>query len=113
MTQTGKKTTAIAEANEMIEVLKADIQKYAADAELLSKQIAKHEEDITVWTGDQKAVTNVREIEKADYDAAHADLSESVDALGRAIAVLKKMMGDKKQAAAFTQLSKTQLSKLK
>merc|ERR1719316_2162171 len=59
-----QKTTAIAEANEMIEVLKADIQKYAADAELLSKQIAKHEEDITVWTGDQKAATKVRKIEK-------------------------------------------------
>jgi len=99
-----QKTAAIAEANEMIEVLKADIQKYAADAELLSKQIAKHEEDITVWTGDQKAATNVRAIEKADYDAAHADLSESIDALGRAIAVLKKISSDKKQAA-FTQLS--------
>lgn len=101
-----QKTAAIQEANEMIEVLKADVQKYAADAELLSKQIAKHEEDITVWTGDQKAATKVRDIEKADYDAAHADLSESVDALGRAIAVLKKMMSDKKQApGAFTQLS--------
>jgi cell division septum initiation protein DivIVA len=103
---TRQKTTAIAEANEMIEVLKADIQKYAADADLLSKQIAKHEEDITVWNGDQKAATNVRDIEKADYDAAHADYSESIDALGRAIAVLKKQMSDKKQAAAFAQLSK-------
>merc|ERR1719217_982020 len=100
-----QKTAAIAEANEMIEVLQADIQKYAADAELLSKQIAQHEEDITVWTGDQKAATNVRNIEKADYDAAHLDLSESVDALGRAIAVLKKQSSDKKQAAAFAQLS--------
>merc|ERR1719421_1166710 len=90
-----EKSAAIAEATEMIEVLKADIQKYTADAELLSKQIAKHEEDITTWTNDQKA----------DYDAAHTDLSESIDALERAIAVLKKQMGDKKQAA-FTQLSK-------
>merc|ERR1719421_1656996 len=105
MIPSGEKTAAIAEATEMIEVLKADIQKYAADAELLSKQIAKHEEDITTWTNDQKAATNVREIEKADYDAAHTDPSESVDALGRAIAVLKKIMPDKKQAA-FSQLSK-------
>jgi len=103
---TRQKTEAIAEANEMIEVLKADIQKYAADADLLSQQIAKAEEDVTAWTNDQKAATGVREIEKADFDTAHADLSESVDALGRAIVVLKKMMGDKKQAgAAFTQLS--------
>merc|ERR1719379_186412 len=38
-----QKTAAIAEANEMIEVLKADIEKYTAEAEKLSKQIAKHE----------------------------------------------------------------------
>jgi len=95
----------------MIEVLKADIQKYAADAELLSKQIAKHEEDITVWTGDQNAATKVRAIEKGDYDAAHADYSESIDALGRAIAVLKKQASDKKQAA-FTQLSELRTNNL-
>jgi len=109
---TRTKTEAIAEANEQIEILKADIQKYAADVELLSEQIAKTEEDITVWTGDQKAATNVREIEKADYDAAHADYSESIDALERAIAVLKKMMSDKKQAASFEQASFAQLAKL-
>merc|ERR550537_1731013 len=86
---TVEKKRAIAEANEMIEVLKADIQKYAADAARLAKEIAEHEEDISVWTGDSKAATKVREIEKADYDATHADYSESVDALERAIAVLK------------------------
>merc|ERR1719159_432305 len=44
-----QKTAAIEEANEMIEVLKADIQKYTADAEQLAKQIAESEEKITVW----------------------------------------------------------------
>merc|ERR1719456_599521 len=34
-----QKQAAIVEANEMIEVLKADIQKYAADAEALAKEI--------------------------------------------------------------------------
>merc|ERR1719450_2064618 len=82
----------------MIEVLKADIQKYAADAELLAKEIAEHEEDIAVWNGDIKAATKVREIEKADYDETHKDYSESVDALERAIAVLKKQAHDRKQA---------------
>merc|ERR1719364_523414 len=46
-----------------------------------------------------KAATKVREIEKADYDAAHKDYSESVDALERAIAVLKKQAHDRKQAS--------------
>merc|ERR1719390_86902 len=48
---TVEKKRAIEEANEMIEILKADIQKYAADAEQLAKEIAEHEEDIAVWTG--------------------------------------------------------------
>merc|ERR1719158_2626526 len=89
----------------MIEVLKADIQKYAADAELLAKEIAELDEDVSVWNGDVKAATNVREIEKADYDATHKDYSESVDALQRAIAVLKKQAHDRKQAGSLVQVS--------
>merc|ERR1719158_961304 len=46
---TAEKKTAIAEAEETIEILKADIQKYAADAEQLAKEIAEHEADIAVW----------------------------------------------------------------
>merc|ERR1711959_532794 len=95
----------IAEANEKIEVLKADIQKYAADAARLTKEIAELDEDISIWNGDIKAATNVREIEKADYDATHKDYSESVDALQRAIAVLKKQSHDRKQKASLVQVS--------
>merc|ERR1719326_1292269 len=98
-----QKKTAIGEANEMIEVLKADILKYTADVELLTKEIAVHEEDIAVWNGDIKAATKVRGIEKADYDAMHKDYSESVDALQRAIAVLKKQAYSRAQAS-FSQL---------
>merc|ERR1719476_1103956 len=75
---TVEKKRAIEEANEQIEILKADIEKYTATAAKLSKEIAEHEEDISVWTGDIKAATKVREIEKADYDATHTDYSESV-----------------------------------
>jgi len=107
-----QKTTAIKEANEEIEVLAADIQKYTADAELLAKEIAQHEEDITVWNGDIKSATNVREIEKTDYTEKHKDYSESVDALERAIAVLKKQMHDRKQAEALLQVDKQPLNEL-
>merc|ERR1719240_1804794 len=95
---TVEKTRAIDEANQMIEVLKADIQKYTATAELLTKEIAEHDEDISVWNGDIKAATKVREIEKADYDETHKDYTESIDALERAIAVLKKQAYDRPQA---------------
>jgi hypothetical protein len=70
-----EKKRAIAEANEKIDILKADIAKYTADAARLTKEIAAHDEDISVWTGDQKAATKVRGIEKADYDATHKDYS--------------------------------------
>merc|ERR1719359_1252785 len=52
-----------------------------------------------------KAATKVREIEKADYDATHKDYSESVDALQRAIAVLKKQAHDRTQKSALVQVS--------
>merc|ERR1719188_1849540 len=94
-----EKKRAISEANEMIEIQKADIQKYAADAATLTKEIAGHDEDISVWTGDSKAATNVRSIDKADYDALHKDYSESVEALERAIAVLKKQAYDRSQSS--------------
>merc|ERR1719284_432441 len=97
---TVENTRAIAEANEQIDKLKADIEKYTADAAQLTKEIAAHDEDIAVWTGDKKAATKVREIEKADYDATHKDYTESVDALQRAIAVLKKQAHDRSQASA-------------
>merc|ERR1719460_1767269 len=94
-----EKKRDIEEANEKIEILKADIEKATATAAKLTKEIAELDEDISVWDGDMKAATKVREVEKADYDAMHADYSESVDALERAIAVLKKQSHDRKQAS--------------
>jgi len=107
---TVEKKRAISEAEEAIEVLKADIQQAAAHAAQLTKEIAGLDEDISVWNGDIKAATNVREIEKSDYDALHKDYSESVDALQRAIAVLKKQAYDRKQkAGALVQLKSMNL----
>merc|ERR1719201_2331168 len=94
-----EKGAAISDAEEQIEILKADIQQYATDAEMLGKKIRSLEDDIACWEGDVKAATNVREIEKGDYDTTHTDYSESIDALERAIAVLKKGTGDRAQAA--------------
>merc|ERR1719326_1808994 len=102
---TTEKQTAIADAEEKIEVLKADIQKFAADIQLLTKEIAGHEDDISVWEGDEKAATIVRGLEKADYDALHKDLTESVEAIEMAIAVLKKQPSSIPQAASLMQVS--------
>jgi len=94
-----EKTNAIEEANGKITVLKADIEKAVATIAKLTKEVAELEEDISTWNGDIKAATAVRNKEKADYDKTHADYSESVDALERAIAVLKKQTHDRKQAS--------------
>ncbi|KAL9139367.1 putative conserved tandem protein 12 [Amphidinium carterae] len=98
------KTSAIAEANDKIDMLKADIQKYAANSEHLAKEIAGHDADIAAWTGDQKAATTVRQLEVADFQALHTDYSESVDALQRAILILQKQAHDRKQASSLTQV---------
>merc|ERR1711907_686816 len=111
MGTTVEKKRAIAEAEETIGVLKADIQSYAANAARLTKEIAELDEDMGIWNGDIKAATNVREIEKADYDATHKDYSESVDALQRAIAVLKKQAYDRPKVA-LSQVSALQSLKL-
>mmetsp|Transcript_61204 Transcript_61204/g.113609 ORF Transcript_61204/g.113609 Transcript_61204/m.113609 type:complete len:689 (+) Transcript_61204:73-2139(+) len=116
-----EKTRAIKEASQEIEVLKADIQKATTDAAQLAKEIAGHDADIAAWTGNIKAATEVRALEKADFDTLHADYSESIDALERAIAVLKKEAYDRKQSgatvgtygkleeASFTQLQQSNL----
>jgi len=101
---TTEKKRAIEESTERIGLLKANIAKYTADAAQLTQEIASHDEDISVWNGDNKAATKVRSIEKADYDALHKDYSESVDALQRAIAVLKKQAHTRSQAS-FSQVS--------
>merc|ERR1719282_1214904 len=99
-----EKEAAIKKADEKIEMLKADIELYMANIAKLSKEIAEHEADVAAWTGDMKAATKVREIEKAAYDDMHKDLSESVSALERAIQVLKTQAYDRKQAS-FVQVA--------
>jgi chromosome segregation ATPase len=96
---TTEKQRAIKEANAQMEQLSASISKAQADAMTLSKEIAGLDEDISVWEGDKRASTEVRELENADYLRTHKDYSESVDALERAISVLKKQAYDRSQDA--------------
>merc|ERR1719460_2420981 len=106
---TVEKQRAIKEATAKMEQLVAAIQKAEADAATLAKEIAGLDEDISVWEGDKKAATEVRELENADYLTTHKDYSESVDALERAIAVLKKQAYDRSQGAALTQVTQLAL----
>jgi len=100
------KEKAIQAADDTIEMLKADIDKYSADSLRLVQEIAGHDADVAAWTGDMKAAAKVRELEQADYTATHADYSESVEALREAIQVLKAQTYSRSQASSLTQLKK-------
>jgi hypothetical protein len=81
----------------------AAIEKHTAAEAKLTDEIAAVNADIAQWQGDHAAATEVRETEKADYDKTHADYSESIDALGRAIVALKKAMTSPAQAMMMIQ----------
>merc|ERR1719191_2304871 len=89
-----EKTRRISEATALMEQLSANIAKNEADAETLAREITQLDQDISVFGGDKKAATEVREIENADYLKTHKDYSESIDALEKAINVLKKQAAD-------------------
>jgi len=96
-----EKARDIKEAEELMAKLDADAKAARAHAAKLGREIAAHEADIATWQGDQAAATKVRSMEKTDYDTMHKDYSESVDALERAIGVLKKQAYDRPQAEAL------------
>jgi prefoldin subunit 5 len=97
---TVEKQRTISEANDRIEKLGADIQKAETDAAQLGRDVQEHDANIATFQGDVKAATKVRDIENTDYLATHKDYSESIDALERAIAVLKRQNFDRRQATA-------------
>lgn len=85
-----EKKRLIEDAEAKIDKLIVDIEKYNADAARLAKEITEHEEDISKLQSEQEAATKVRKEEKATYTELYNDQSESIDALERAIEVLKK-----------------------
>merc|ERR1719356_240861 len=98
-------TKSIEQAKAQIEQLKADIAKAEADAEELAADIAELEASIAQAKAELKDATDLRNKEHADYTATHTDLSQSVDALERAIAVLKSRTADVPQSLLQVQNS--------
>jgi len=103
------KHRAIKEANELIETLEADIEKFRSEAHDLSKEIAEHDADISTWEGDLSAATKVREIENSDYRAMHKDYTASIGAVDEGVATLNAQQKDVKQAAVLAQLRSSKL----
>jgi len=100
------KHTSIKELNDEIMQLSADIDAGEADAETLGQEVAELEAEIAKFTGELKAATAVRATENGDYKAAHQDVSESIDAIARAVRVLKSREADVPQSLAQVMASK-------
>jgi chromosome segregation ATPase len=75
-----------------IEDLTATIGKADSDAAAASSKIEELSGDTTQNAADLKAATNVRALEKKEYDAAEKELVDVIDTLDRAINILEKKL---------------------
>jgi len=96
----GEKENSIKEAAAQIGQLTADIAKAESDAEALAGEIKDLEAAIAKAESELAEAKQIRAKEAADYDAQHADFSESIDALERATQVLKARGADVPQSLA-------------
>jgi hypothetical protein len=95
-----EKTKVIAETKEQITMLTADIEKNENEAEVLWQNIGQLNGDIATFSGDMKAATKVRAIEREDYLKVHKDYTQSIDACVAAVQVLKARGADTAQAGS-------------
>jgi len=98
-----EKKSNIADAAAEIEDLQASIEKAESDAAVLAQDIAGLDKDIAGWQEDEKSATAMREQDNKDYQKTLRDYEESLDALDRAIVVLKGQSKDVSQAEMLLQ----------
>merc|ERR1719262_2186204 len=96
------RSNEIAAAEALMEEQNAAILEYKAHIKELTDRIQELEEDAGRWKKDTKSITEVREMEKSDYDTTLQDYTESLDALSGAIAVLKKRSANVAQPESET-----------
>jgi len=101
-----EKDKAISDATESIAQLAADIQKYDSDSTVLAEEIQKLDGSIATAEDQLAAATEVRDKEKADFDAVHGEYTANIADLEGAISKIKIMMSSVKSASAasFIQL---------
>eukprot|EP00933_Yihiella_yeosuensis_P039535 TRINITY_DN335_c0_g1_i5.p1 TRINITY_DN335_c0_g1~~TRINITY_DN335_c0_g1_i5.p1 ORF type:complete len:697 (-),score=242.32 TRINITY_DN335_c0_g1_i5:95-2185(-) len=89
----------IDEGAEQIAVSNAEIKKSSADASRLQSEIGDHEAALSKATEEKNKATEERRMEREEFDKIFLDYTESVDALSRAIKVLKAQNYKREQAA--------------
>jgi len=98
-------TRSIAENKGNIMQLTADIAKAEADAEALAADIQDLEASVAQAEKELAEATALRNKEHVDYSAQHVDFSESIEAIERAISVLKARSADVPQSLLQVQAS--------
>merc|ERR1719387_3511497 len=88
-----EKTRAIADAKDNIEQYKAEISKSGADVLTLTKEIAALTADINGWKAEKDEAVGIRKKDHADFQVVHADYTQAMDAVDRALQVLKTSPG--------------------
>jgi len=106
-----EKQRSIAEAAEQMEVLSADIESSQSDAERLTGEIAVHLQKAESASAAEGKATAIRKEERADFQTALKDYTESIDAIGRALKVLKEDAKNK-QDMALVQLQSVKKLKM-
>lgn len=95
-----------------INTLSANIEQNQAAITENAASLSAAETDKSHWSSDIDAATKVREIERKDFQVTSKDYQESIDALERAIPVLKEQDFDRKQvkdSQDFVQLSRSRI----
>merc|ERR1740138_1281882 len=88
-----EKNRAIADGKDAIEQYKAEIAKAGADVLTLTKEIAGLTEDIDGWKAEKDEAVSIRAKDHADFQVVHADYTQAMDAVDRALQVLKTSPG--------------------
>jgi len=89
---------SITTASDEITQLGADISKAAADAEVLAGEVEGLEKEVGSLEEEAKGATANRNKQHVHYAAQHLDFSESVEAIAKAISVLKSRSADVAQS---------------
>ena len=81
---------SIAEATDTIESLEAEIEQASADAGRLSSELAQHLAESSAAGAEKAKATELRTEARSGFVATVRDLGESIEAIGRALKVLKE-----------------------
>merc|ERR1719158_214541 len=87
-----QKDIAIRDGGDKVEKEEASQQKASADASALTDSVAELDAAIAKATADKKSSTEVRDTERADYEALHADYSDAISTISANPAALKNAL---------------------